>query len=80
MGLAALSGAFKRQGLGFKIVDNEIEFTFKGKVTDAISAARRTFGITNDEAHHLFLFQNDRGAVAEKAVAQRIRDFANGEF
>lgn len=89
MGLAALSGAFKRQGLKANI-DQEF---YSGKtmylVTPAIgphtdfNAAKKLFHIRSEEA--LWLFSPDyynspkKGASGELAVAKRIRDFVSGK-
>ena len=84
MGLAAVSGAFKRQGLSFQRISccNEINITLNGK-GGAINDAVELFDLTKREA--IFLFASSTGlpattgAKAEIAVAKRIRDFTSGE-
>jgi hypothetical protein len=81
MGLAAISGAFKRQGLRCRFDEGGgIRIGF-GRRWDALLAARRLFGITDSEARQLFLYSGDiakiRGAAGERAVARRIRDFVS---
>lgn len=80
MGLASLSGAFKRSaGLYYTIRYNEdIYNTINGRVVQFDRAAERIFGITNQEARHLFNpfdypWNQRRGEVGEMAVAKRIR-------
>lgn len=85
LGLAALSGAFKRAGLGYKIIPNNygihygINFTWKSKAAEPITAAMKTFGITHEEAQILFGGSSGSavhvGAVAERSVAKRLRNF-----
>lgn len=86
MGLAALSGAFKRQGLtyGFVMSGDEhdvgctrINFEYKGRRTNGFSAAERLFEISMREAEYLFSPGNfdDRGGKGEREAAKRIRDF-----
>lgn len=86
MGLAALSGAFKRTGLTAK-VDREhlpcfnVNFYWKGRETSPFVAAQRTFEITREDAKALFdgslpLPNNGHGAKAERAMAKVLRTFA----
>jgi hypothetical protein len=85
MGLAAISGAFKREGLGYRLPPanlSEIIFTWKGRKTDYDKAAILLFDISDDEANLLFLpgrTTETRGAVAERQVAKLIRDFVAGK-
>lgn len=65
-GLAAISGAFKRAGLDFKLTDKkysyganpreyqEIEFLWKGYERSPGLVAMELFGITSDETDELF--------------------------
>lgn len=90
MGLAALSGAFARQGLGYRTrkpygPDEEggsIDITFKG-AGDDMKATVALFGIHYAEAAWLFTpdayDDETTGAKAERMVAKRIRDFVNGK-
>lgn len=86
MGLAAISGEFKRHGLSYKILTNGIvETTIDGRVRRYDRAAMTIFGISMDEADFLFtpsFYPCDmdlRGAAAERYVAKRIRDFVAGK-
>jgi hypothetical protein len=85
LGLAALSGKFKKAGLSCKIPDKAYEtisFRFNGRYCSPINAAMKTFNITPSEASYLFTdgsgLPSDIGARAERAVARRIRDFVAG--
>lgn len=86
MGLAALSGEFRRQGLTAKIRNGDILFKMNGRVTnDGFMAAVKLFGISSQQASDLFgiyqrLPDSGIGAEAERAVAANIRQFvaANG--
>lgn len=83
MGLASISGAFKRQGLSYKVDGYQIWNMINKKVLDYDKAAMRIFGVTNVEAHNLFdpLYYPDsirKGADAELYVANRIRKFVDG--
>ncbi len=90
MGVAALSGAFKRAGLDYALrrslfdgfVEKTVIFRWKGRRTDAIRAASHLFGITLVEACELFLPRCSahvpnygQGAKAERAVAANIERF-----
>jgi hypothetical protein len=82
-GLAAISGAFKREGVGFKVYDNGyLVPTYEG--CTEIDAAATFFQINKDQAW--LLFDPDKypkskltGAVGERYVAKRIRDFVAGK-
>lgn len=82
-GLAAISGAFKREGVGYKVACcGVLSPTFKGK--EDFDAAVKFFAISVSAAG--FLFEPDqyprakrRGAIAERYVAKRIRDFVAGK-
>ena len=91
MGLAALSGAFKRQGLHYEITGDPystatfIDINFKDEVySDGMESAEKLFGITDQESE--FLFDDNSypqryktGKRAELYVAKRIRDFVAGK-
>lgn len=81
IGLACLSGVFKKDGLKWQPApnDNNIIPLFEHKKN--FEAVELFFGITDAEARHLFLRRSywsadlpTRGAKAERAVARRIRD------
>lgn len=85
MGLAAISGAFKRQGLSHKLEGNYIVVMHDGK-EGGFSAACNLFGIEYYEARSLFDSEHypmdveTVGAAGERYVAKRIRDFVAGKF
>ncbi len=92
MGLAALSGAFKRAGLGYEIGGTtlkddgslDIFTTMEGEYCEYDKAASELFEITPAQADFLFhpgYYPNEklRGAVSERFVARRIRDFVAGK-
>jgi hypothetical protein len=84
MGLAAVSGAFKRAGLSYRVDDDQINTTMNGRRVGYDRAAMRLFGISLGEADFLFtpsyyFGQEIRGAVGERLVARRIRDFVAGK-
>ncbi len=89
MGLAAISGAFKRAGLFYRIDAGLkmlfVETTMNGLVTEYDDAAAELFDITVDEAGFLFSpnYYPRRlpktGARGERIVAKRIRDFVAGK-
>jgi len=85
LGLAALSGKFKRCGLTAKV-----SYRINGKNIsihlgrcEGLSAANRLFDIPMKVSEWLFLESgygtNVDGAKGERAVAKRIRDFVAGE-
>lgn len=79
VGLACLSGAFKRSGLGYDIsFTGQLHPTFDGD--KGWYAVQYFFGLTEVEAYHLFSAdrypENKRTAAAgERFVAKRIRKF-----
>jgi hypothetical protein len=78
MGLAALSGAFKRAGLEADIEFGMVDFRWKRRYTDGFSAARKLFEIDDFEAEMLFGLHRimpREGAEAERAKAKQIRKF-----
>jgi hypothetical protein len=79
MGLAAMSGAFKRAGLGYKIDGfGSLTVNMNGK-GDGIYSAEKLFDITSDEAEFLFIWTEGEGAKGERAVAKLIRNFVAGK-
>jgi hypothetical protein len=83
MGLAAMSGEFKRAGLSYRVDGIWISPTIYGRESGYISAAKRIFGVTEDEAEYLFspdyYPQNKiNGAKAERLVVRRIRSVVAG--
>lgn len=83
MGLAALSGAFKRAGLDYYLSDGHVQFTVNGVNMHGASAAEAIFEITHDDSMHLFEVWkgNGIGRAAEIAKAKQIRQFVKtGKF
>lgn len=90
LGLAALSGAFKNQGLTAEFDKNIFSDTIHvrpsievdGVQFEEFAAAEQLFSITNDESQFLFspdyYGTNQTGAKGERFVAKRIRDFVAG--
>lgn len=81
MGLAAVSGAFKRQGLDHEVVGGFLRFTIKGEHVYGHYAARQLFGIPPNDAAWLFTAGHPgrgKGPAAERAVAKRLRDYVAG--
>jgi hypothetical protein len=84
MGLASISGAFKKQGLGYKVDGYNIWNTFNGKLVDFDLAAMRLFGVTREQAYYLFApftypFEKREGAAAEREVVRRIKRVVEGK-
>lgn len=79
MGLAALSGAFAKDGLGYTVnVTGEMEITMNGEGY-AESSAAELFTITENEAEYLFTTNIPlKGAKGELAMAKKIRLFVDG--
>ena len=77
MGLAGLSGAFKRAGLEAVIRFGSVGFEWKGEPVNGFDAAVSLFNISEEEADHLFSprGKNDEGAAGERAKAKEIREF-----
>lgn len=85
MGLAAISGAFKRAGLSYEFTYSSwhssyvLVPTFDGE--GGFDAASKLFDIDWNTARHLFdpqYYRKTKGAVAERAVARRIRKLVAG--
>lgn len=81
MGLAALSGQFKRAGL-LAVIDGigRVRFRWKGRPIDGNSAAEKLFGISADEALSFFSprgssYDANVGARAERHLAKTVREF-----
>jgi hypothetical protein len=87
-GLAAVSGEFKRLGLGYKLRGStefgpvRFEFLLNGKAIQALNAAQKVFKLSSAEAKYLFVpevraltYENWEGAKAELAVARKIQKF-----
>lgn len=83
MGLAALSGAFKRQGLTCRVKSTGAIVISHSGTSSPIRAAARLFNIKEFEAVYLFASSWElpevSGAAAERAVAKRIRKFVAGK-
>ncbi len=89
MGLAALSGSFKRLRAEINTDDDdhyEVEIVYESKdgaIYYSTEAAEQAFGLTQREAFWLFYEQayigNTTGKRAELAVAKRIRNFVAGK-
>jgi hypothetical protein len=84
MGLASISGAFKKQGLGYKVEGCRIWNTFNGKFVAFDLAAMRLFGITREQSHYLFAprtypFEKKKGAAGEREVVRRIKRIVEGK-
>ena len=85
MGLAAVSGAFKKQGLLYSVSHNQqIRISFQNS-SGGFESACQLFGINRDAAHWLFdypAYGDDRamfvGAKGERMVARRIRNYVAG--
>jgi hypothetical protein len=88
VGLAAISGAFENEGLGYTLEDGGFEPIFGGEVCEWDWAAEKLFEIEPKVVNFLFTIDgywgdDDRlpmiGADAEREVAQRIRDLVSGK-
>lgn len=87
MGLAAMSGAFKREGLSYKATGglmNNIKTMLNGRSLLYDTAAMRLFDISRSQANFLFtpsFYPRNKlkGAIGERYVAKRIRDFVAGK-
>lgn len=89
MGLAAISGEFKKEGLFYKI-DNDLwsnpklETKWKGRVVDYDQAAVKLFNITQNQANYLFSpwtypYDKKIGAEGEREVVRRIKRVVAGK-
>ena len=84
MGLACLSGAFKRAGLAYDLYYDTIQLTYKDVHCGYLRAAVLLFAISSEQAQFLFnpvsYNGNQQGAKGERVVARRIRDFVAGKI
>lgn len=84
MGLAALSGAFKRHGLSYTLDGGFVDISIGG-IHGGFSSGAKLFDISFDESHWLFdpmsypASARTTGVSGEKLVAKRIRDFVAGK-
>lgn len=88
MGLAALSGEFKKAGLTYKIdkgwLQQQIMLKWKGRELDYDKAAMNLFNITTDQANYLFSpwtypWAKRTGAKGEREVVRRIKRVIAGK-
>lgn len=79
MGLAALSGKFKRAGLGYSTRGSILHVTMDGR-GDGVRSACRLFEISLEEAEQLFIWPAGVGSQGERAAAKRIRKFVAGKY
>jgi hypothetical protein len=86
LGLAAISGEFKREGLSFKThIANTIDFVYKGRSCGPIEAAVATFDIPECVADYIFggdanVKTKGEGAKAEIEMAEIIENVAKGKL
>ena len=82
VGLACISGAFKREGLSYFIEDDGGIIPVFGEFRDWHCAEMEFFGLNEGESNFLFRDypeRKQRGAAGERYVAKRIRDFVAGK-
>lgn len=82
VGLAAISGVFADEGLGYKLTCNG-ELSPMFDENESWDAVYDFFGLTEEQATSLFSdasYTVKRGAEAELAVATRIRRFVDGSY
>jgi hypothetical protein len=87
MGLAAISGVFKKQGLTARFYpeeSNQLWCAWNGRIRDYDRTAISLFGITQDQANYLFSpwsypFNRRIGAAGEKEVVRRIHRVVEGK-
>ena len=82
MGLAAISGKFKRAGLSYTVSGNYLNVTMHGEIGTYTSAAVELFDITYREASILFSpgsYVDTTGSKGEREVAKRIRKLVAGK-
>lgn len=78
MGLAALSGTFKRAGLTASVDGCCVKIKWKNRIVDGFLAAQRLFDITNGQSDILFapgILDLNVGAKGERAKVKQIRKF-----
>lgn len=88
MGLAAVSGVFKRSGLTYEIEGTNIDIVLDGAIRAYEHAAMDFFALTEAEANWLFTpdfytnkhgeYVEVKGAKGERRVAKRIRTLIAG--
>lgn len=82
MGLAAISGAFKRAGLGYRVEGGRIQTTWNNRKVNFERAAAALFDIHVNDADFLFTHNitiPSRGAAGERGLARQIRKFVEGK-
>lgn len=85
MGLAAVSGAFKKQGLSYEVQLNGCLYISCNEIGGGFNSASELFSISSSEAHWLFDYPSygenaiGTGAQGERMVATRIRNFVAGK-
>ena len=82
VGLAAISGLFPRLGFAHDAHEYTINITLDGVHEDGFKAAQEAFEISYDDSCFLFAnvpLKTQRGADAERELAQVIRWFAGGK-
>jgi hypothetical protein len=85
MGLAAISGEFNKEGLGFTVCNtSRLDIKWKGKFSSYYESAQWLFGITESQALYLFSPSSypeskQKGAVAERFVIRRIKNVIEGK-
>jgi hypothetical protein len=88
VGLAAISGAFENEGLGYTLEHGGFSPIFAGEVCEWDWAAEKLFEIEPNVVDFLFTTNGYStgsdlvpmiGADAERQVAQRIRDLVSGK-
>ena len=78
MGIAAISGIFKDEGLSYYVnIDGEFEFRFAEGWIGGFSAAQSLFEINDPQSRYLFDGDHMTGHPGELAVAKRIRAFVD---
>lgn len=85
MGLAALSGAFKDDGLDWRITGGGYVMPTFRNIDEGFQAAEALFQISYRQAECLFASEfypdgSRKGHKGELAVAKRIRDFVDGKY
>jgi hypothetical protein len=82
MGLAAISGTFKRAGLTPHLEESSIRFRWKGRKIDGFTAAEKLFGISPEASDYFFAPSDEivEGAADERRLARRIRRFVAGKL
>lgn len=87
MGLAAISGEFKKAGLSYKInsesLSNQIVTKFNGRAVNYDKAAMKLFNITKEQANYLFSpwtypYGKKTAAAGEREVVRRIKRVVAG--